>query len=1046
MSFRILGSLAAETSDGVAVALGSPKQRAVLAVLLLHVGELVPAERLVELLWGDAAPRTALHSIQIYVSELRRILQPVAGDAAILTRPPGYQLAIAPDELDARRFERLVAEGARALTDGRRAEGVSLLQDALRLWRGPALSDFSYDDFAQPYIRRLHDLHLDAIEELASAELADGSPGSAISLAEAAIQEDPLRERSRELLMLALYRTGRHAEALRTYQKLRELLDEELGLDPSPPLQRLQEQIILHDPALGAPRSEPEAQEVAPRNPYKGLRPFTEEDSQDFFGRAGLVDRLEQTLEQETRLVALVGPSGSGKSSVVAAGLIPRLEDRWTTTTIGADRAGLQELEELTAKPDRSPRRLVVIDQFEELFSSGDETLQRGFLASLTQAVTGSDSRLASVLTLRADFYDRPLLFPSFARVFLPGVVNILPMSGEELEAAVVRPAERSGVTIEPALLASLIADTVDQPGALPLLQYALTELFDHRTDKSLTFADYRQLGGLQGILSRRAEELFASLDANEQRTAKQVFLRLVRPGRGTADSRRRLPLAELTAMDLDALALSRVLETYGRHRLLSFDREDGSGAAIVEVAHEALLWEWDRLAAWIDRHRTALRRHETFTAALAEWEESGRNDGYLLSGVRLDEFASLGRDGALELSDREREFLDLSQERRAREAADAESRAAAVRRLERRSRNRLVGLVGAAAALVGGGAWAFNSLGQAPPTVGLLFHQAGGVDVSTEAGFDRAITDFGLLAIERDASVEDAEAALEALSREAPDLILAFTLSTDVAGAAVRHPEIKYVGMEDAGPDLDNLKRVGFADEEGAYLAGTVAALETETGRVGFIGGIDIPTIWRFQAGFEAGVRAIDPDVEIVTAYLTSPPNYEGFVEPPLGEAAARTLYENGVDVIFHAAGGSGDGVFEAAAVHFEETAAHVWVIGVDFDQIVMVGGPRAVEWRRHILTSVVKHVDIAVYEAIREFAEGRFTPGSQDYGLASNALELSYSGGRIEPYRSQIETLHARIVSGVINIPCLPEDRLVQAATLGLPAGACVHSSIPQ
>ncbi|HEX5719353.1 MAG TPA: BTAD domain-containing putative transcriptional regulator, partial [Thermoanaerobaculia bacterium] len=779
MSFRILGSLAAETSDGVAVPLGSPKQRAVLAVLLLHVGELVPAERLVELLWGDAAPRTALHSIQIYVSELRRILQPVAGDAAIVTRPPGYQLEVSPDEVDARRFERLVAEGARALTDGRRAAGVALLQDALRLWRGPALSDFTYDDFAQPYIRRLHDLHLDAIEELASAELADGSPGSAISLAEAALQEDPLRERSRELLMLGLYRTGRHAEALRTYQKLRELLDEELGLDPSPPLQRLHEQIILHDPGLGAPRSAPEPPEVAPRNPYKGLRPFTEEDSQDFFGRGGLVDRLQQALDQGTRLVALVGPSGSGKSSVVAAGLIPRL-DRWTTTTIGPDRAGLEELEALTATTDPAARRLVVIDQFEELFSSGDEPLQRGFLASLTRAVTSGDGRLAAVLTLRADFYDRPLLFPTFARVFLPGVVNILPMSGEELEAAVVRPAERSGVAIEPALLASLIADTVDQPGALPLLQYALTELFDHRTDKRLTLADYRRLGGLQGILSRRAEELFASLDTNEQRTATQVFLRLVRPGRGTADSRRRLPLAELTAMDLDAVALSRVLETYGRHRLLSFDREDGSGAAIVEVAHEALLWEWDRLAAWIDRHRTALRRHETFTAALAEWEESGRNDGYLLSGVRLDEFASLGRDGALELTDREREFLNRSQEHRARAAAEAESRAADVRRLERRSRNRLMGLVGTAAVLVGGGAWAFTSLGQAPPTVGLLFHQAGGVDAYTEAGFDRAITDFGLLAIERDASVEDADSALEALAGEAPDLILAATLSTD--------------------------------------------------------------------------------------------------------------------------------------------------------------------------------------------------------------------------------------------------------------------------
>jgi basic membrane lipoprotein Med (substrate-binding protein (PBP1-ABC) superfamily)/DNA-binding SARP family transcriptional activator len=1040
MSFRILGALAAETPDGMAIPLGSPKQRALLAILLLHVGEIVSTDQLIELLWGDAAPRTAGHSIQIYVSELRRLLQPVAGPGAIVTRPPGYQLQVPPHKVDARRFEHMVADGARAMKDRDRANGVAILREALRLWRGPALSDFTYEEFAQPYIQRFHDLHLEAIEELASAEITDGRLSAVISLTEAAIQDDPLRERSRELLMLALYRSGRHAEALRTYQKLRELLDEELGLDPSPPLQRLQEQIILHDPSLGPPTTEPAAAEADQRNPYKGLRAFTEDDSEDFFGRSALVDRLEQALEQGARLVALVGPSGSGKSSAVGAGLVPRLRDGWAVTIIGADGAGLDDLAEVTSGPDGSKRRLVVIDQFEELFSTADEPLQRQFLGSLTRAVANDERRQAVLVTLRADFYDRPLLFPAFARVFLPGVVNILPMSAEELEAAIVRPAERSGIAIEPGLLASLIAETVDQPGALPLLQYALTELFDQRKGGSLTLAEYRRLGGLRGVLTRRAEELFATLDANEQRTATQIFLRLVRPGRGTADSRRRLQLSELTALDLDSIALSRVLDTYGRHRLLSFDREESSGAATVEVAHEALLWEWDRLAGWVDRHRTALRRHETFTAALAEWDESGRNEGYLLTGARLDEFASLGRDGALQLTDREREFLHLSERRRTQEAADQASRAADVRRLERRSRNRLVGLIGVVVVLLAGGAWAYNTLGQAPATAALLFHQAGGIDLMTEAGFDRGITDFGLLAIERDASVEDADEALEQLSQEGPDLIFALTLATDVDAAAARHPDIKYVALEQRGPDRDNLKRVGFADEEGAYLAGAVAALKTETGRVGFIGGIDIPVIWRFHAGFVAGVRAVDPDIEILTVYLTAPPNYDGFVSDQLGESAARTMYGDGVDVIFHAAGASGDGVFEAASRLSDETDTQLWVIGVDFDQYETVGGPRGPSWQRHILTSMVKRLDVAVYETMRQFAEGDFSAEAVEYNLASNGIELSYSGGRIDQYRTQIDALRERIINGEITVPCLPEDRVQQAAELGLAADGCV------
>lgn len=249
MQFRMLGSLEA-VADGVAADLGPPKQRCVLAILLIHAGEIVPTERLIDLLWGDHPPRTAAHSIQIYVSELRKVLEPLAGGRVIATRHPGYQLDTPPGTIDAHEFEALVEAGRKALEEGDRERGTDLLRSAHQLWRGGALSDFAYEEFAQPYIRRLHDLHLDAIEALAGAELEAGGTTHVLSLLDAAIREDPLRERSGELMMLALCRSGRNAEALQTYERLRVLLAEEFGLDPSPTLQRMQERVLLHDESL----------------------------------------------------------------------------------------------------------------------------------------------------------------------------------------------------------------------------------------------------------------------------------------------------------------------------------------------------------------------------------------------------------------------------------------------------------------------------------------------------------------------------------------------------------------------------------------------------------------------------------------------------------------------------------------------------------------------------------------------------------------------------------------------------------------------------
>lgn len=1077
MDFRLLGGLEV-SANGVVAELGPPKQRALLAILLLHAGEIVPADRLIDLLWGEHPPRTAAHSIQIYVSELRKAIEALGGKRILLTRPPGYQLDADPATIDARQFERQVEEGTRKLREGDPAGGAMELRAALRLWQGPALSDFTYEEFAQPYIRRFHDLHLDAVEELAAAELDAGRASDVVPMLDAAIQEDPLRERSRELLMLALYRSGRHPEALRTYMALRTTLSEELGLDPSPQVQRLQERILLHDPTLLPPSTAPVSPPTG-RNPYKGLRSFGESDAEDFFGREDLVDRLVRTLRGGSNLVSLVGPSGSGKSSVMAAGLIPRLRDgavpgseSWVIARMVPGANPLAEVEAVVASAADPPtgleklldpgaegngeaatlrvitgsRLLLVIDQFEELFAITDDQPRRKFLGALASAVAEPGSQITVVLALRADYYDRPLLHPEFAQVFIPGVVNVLPMTPSELEVVVVGPAERAGVAVEPALLAELVADAADRPGTLPLLEFALTELFDQKTKPALTLEGYRALGGIRGVLSRSAEGLYGALNSDERQVAMQVFLRLVQLGHGTTESRRRLALSELASIEIDPVVLSKVLETFGARRLLSFDREPATDQATIEVAHESLFREWDRLAGWIDRHRVALQRFETFMAAAEEWETSGRNEDYLLTGTRLAEFETWAHDGTLPMTERQKEFLAAGLARRQAEQEAERARAEAERRLERRARWRLAALGVAVAVLIGGfafGVWA-GAFTEAP-RVALVHPGIGAIDALGEAGFDRAVSEFGLVGEERlFPDYEDHEATqagIRDLAATGPDLIIVPFGLWDPALFARDFPDTFWV-VAFPIDDVPNIGYAYFTENQGAYLAGVAAGLKSETGTIGFIGGHDDWFIWGWDAGYEAGARSVDPEIEVMRAYLSAGGVATGFADADGAEEEARRMYEAGADVVFHAAGDSGVGVFEAATA-LSTSDRQLWAIGVDTDQYQTVselsGAVHPDAWQRHILTSVIKRADVAIYQFVADFARGELQAGRRTFDLASGGMDISYSGGFVDDIRPQLEAARAQIIEGQVIVPCLPHDRVEAALELGFAEDFC-------
>ena len=273
MQFRLLGSVEVEDA-GRPLVLGSAKQRALLAILLLHANEVVPRDRLIDELWGEKPPASAPHSLEVYVSRLRKALQSDGGERMLVTRPGGYLLRLEPDQLDLGRFERLVEEGRRALADGNYERAAERLAEALALWRGPVLGDLAYEPFATPEVQRLEEQRLAALEEKIEAELALGRHGALIGELEAVSRKHPLRERLHGQLMLALYRCGRQADALETYMALRRHLRDELGLDPSPALQRLEQAVLRQDPALelsARPLASEEEQQPVEPSPKRRL-------------------------------------------------------------------------------------------------------------------------------------------------------------------------------------------------------------------------------------------------------------------------------------------------------------------------------------------------------------------------------------------------------------------------------------------------------------------------------------------------------------------------------------------------------------------------------------------------------------------------------------------------------------------------------------------------------------------------------------------------------------------------------------------------------
>jgi WD40 repeat protein len=458
----------------------------------------------------------------------------------------------------------------------------------------------------------------------------------------------------------------------------------------------------------------------APRNPYKALDAFTETDRGDFFGRDTLIAALYERLRDFPQFLAVLGASGSGKSSVVMAGLIPDLRHKHPDWIIlppikpgahpveslaimlhaayfaqGSVKAVREDLEVADARGlairaggiPRAPkaRIVLVIDQFEEIFTQTVSDAEREqFIGLLTSVTSDPDSRVTIIVTLRADFFDRILSNSDLGRLIKSHNESVLPMSITDLKQTIECPAERVGLHFEDGLVADLVFDSREQVGALPLLQFTLDQLYQRRNGQTLTNAAYRAIGGVKGALAKHAEQVYTSLPSDEHRhLARALFLRLIEPGTTEQDTtRRRAAWNELILSDPAQTTIMQVCANrFIGARLLTTNRV--GDAVTLEVAHEALIREWTRLSDWLKSARDDVGLQKQIAQDTAAWtgrgktlDDDGLYRGYVL--MNAEEWAKRNVPSAYEMA-----FLQVSAARQQEMIAQEERRKAELHQAE---------------------------------------------------------------------------------------------------------------------------------------------------------------------------------------------------------------------------------------------------------------------------------------------------------------------------------------------------------------------------
>ncbi|MFH8250952.1 BTAD domain-containing putative transcriptional regulator [Microbacterium sp. B2969] len=666
MDLRVLGALTID-GDGAALA---PRDRLVLGALAVRIGRPVSVESLARALWGDDLPPSWSKVIPGCIMRLRRRIAP----ARIETTAAGYRLAADGIDLDAERFERCIARGAELLELGEPDRAVHAISEALVLWRDQPFAELSDWEPALIESLRLDELRLSAEESLVEARLQSGELRDAAALARARVAESPMRERRWVLLALAQYRQERQAEALATVRRGREMLANELGLDPGAELAALEQAILRHDPEL---ESGAVYRAASAECPYFGLPPADLGDGERFFGREEQLGRALEALERHGVLI-VSGSSGVGKSSFVRAGIGARLIARGRGVSLVTP--GEHPLEALRESGAEEQDGVLIIDQCEQALANDDPAVVRRFFEEVGRQVF----RGTVVLTIRADRLGELAENRGFAGLIESHLLMLGPLSAEELRTIIEEPARQAGLILEPGLVEVLTRDAGGR--SLPLLSHALRQIWQRREGRVLSVDAYKAAGQIEGAVAQTAEEVFGDLSEEGRAHARDILLRLVEPADGGGVICQRVARASVAVDEEHEQVAGRLVDA----RLVTSDEES------YQLAHEAVAREWPRLREWLadDVEGQRILRH--LSAAAGFWQAMDRADSELYRGARLSA-AAHWRDSALPaLSAVEAAFLDASV---GREATTAETTRLQLQR-ERRSVRRLRWLAGAAASL----------------------------------------------------------------------------------------------------------------------------------------------------------------------------------------------------------------------------------------------------------------------------------------------------------------------------------------------------------
>jgi DNA-binding SARP family transcriptional activator/WD40 repeat protein len=677
MRIEVLGALAVR-GDSRAV---GPRDRVVLAALVARLGETLSPEQLADALWGDEPPASWAKVVQGCVARLRKVL----GPDAIETVGHGYRLSVPESDVDAARFGRAVSRVRELLALGEPDRAAYVADEALGWWRGRPLVELDGWEPGRIETDRLEELRRDIEELRLDALLRAGRYAEVLAAAPARVAEAPLRERRWALLASAQYQAGRQGEALSTLRQARIALADGLGVDPGPGLASLEERILRQDPALGPAGPQTAASDVCP---YLGLVSYGEEDADRFFGRqrevAACLDGLARS-----GVLAVVGASGSGKSSLVRAGVAASLRREGRRVTVVTP--GAHPMDALTALPSSGPVPVLVVDQCEEAVTLClDPAEQLRFFAAL--AAHAEEAPL--VVALRADRLGEMSVHATVATLIERGLHLLTPMAEADLREAIEGPARQAGLLLEAGLVDLLVREVEGEPGALPLLSHALRQTWLAREGRTLTVAAYQASGGIRGAVAQSAEEVYEHTPDERRPLLRDLLLRLVIPSLEGEPVRRRLP----RRMIGDDAAHRQLIELLVGARLIISDEES------VELVHEALTRAWPRLRAWLDDDVEGQRILRHLTTAADTWDAMGRPDSELYRGARLNKALAWREDTSPDLTTAERAFLAASHAR-----ARAEEQAA------RRRRRTLVSvLAGAAVVASAFGAFAIVQAGHA--------------------------------------------------------------------------------------------------------------------------------------------------------------------------------------------------------------------------------------------------------------------------------------------------------------------------------------------